>query len=237
MSSLTSASTTIADSAVEPVADLESGAGVRRYATAFAAFGAGAVGLAGFLTCNWEEGPGTAAYLQSLIDKPTQSMISMVLLHYGYLLFVPVAFVLARLSRRGSPRLAAIGLVLSVLGSGLSGFLVTDAYDLSIGQHLPMDTAVRVSEGVSPSAGLAMMLPTVLGAILGLIVLFVAMWRARWVSLLPAVLMLAGWGLGFGAHDLLRAGSGYALVALAFAAIGVRIMRMSNREFADGQQS
>jgi hypothetical protein len=237
MSSITSAPSTATDPAVEPVTALEPGTGLRRHASANAAFGAGAVGLAGMLTCNWEEGPGTATYLQSLIDRPTQSMISMVLLHYGYLLFVPVAFVLARLSRRRSPRLAAIGLVLCVLGSGLSGFLVTDAYDLSIGQHLPMDTAVRVSEGVSPSAGLAMMVPTVFGAILGLVVLMVAMCRARWVSLLPAVLMLAGWVLGFGAHDLLRAGTGYGLVAMAFAAIGVRILRMSNREFADGRRS
>ena len=75
------------------------------------------------------------------------------------------------------------------------------------------------------------------GAILGLVFLFVAMWRARWVSVLPAVLMFGGWALSFGAHDLLRASSGYALIALAFVAIGVRIIRMTDREFADGQRS
>src|SRR5262245_8966237 len=113
-----------AEDAVEP------GTRLRRRASAIAAFGAAGLGLAGFLSCNWENAAGQTAYLQSLIDAPTQSMISMVLLHYGYLLFVPLAFVLARLARRGSPWLAGIGLVLSILGAGLSGFLVTDAYDL-----------------------------------------------------------------------------------------------------------
>ena len=228
---------TSSDPTGEPPGGIEPGTRTRRLGSATAAFGAAGLGLAGFLSCNWEQSAGTAAYLQSLTAKPTQSMISMTLLHYGYLLFVPLAFVLARLSRQCSPWLAAIGLVLSVLGSGLSGFLVTDAYDLSIGQNLPIEMAVKVSEGVSAIAGLAMGLPTALGAITGLVVLMAAMWRARWISLAPAVLMLAGWGLSFGAHTLLRAGSGYALVALALVAVGVRIARMTDREFADGRRS
>jgi hypothetical protein len=237
MTTATPTPLTASDPTVEPSAEVEPGTGLRRRASAFAAFGAAGIGLAGFLTCNWENSTGAAAYLQSLTAKPTQSMVSMLLLHYGYLLFLPVAFALARLARQGSPRLAAIGLVLSVIGSGLSGFLVTDAYDLSIGQNLPIETAVKVSEGVSTLAGLGMGLPTAMGAILGLVFSCVSMWRARWVSLLPAMLMLAGWGLSFGAHDLLRASSGFALVALALVAIGVRILRMTDREFADGRRS
>jgi hypothetical protein len=219
------------DAAIEP------GTRLRRRASAFAACGAAGIGLAGFLSCNWENGAGETAYLQSLIDAPTQSMVSMVLLHYGYLLFVPLAFVLARLSRRGSPWLAGIGLVLSILGSGLSGFLVTDAYDLSIASHLPMETAVKVSEGASGWASVAIAMPTVFGAILGLVVLLAAMWRSRWLTPLPALIMLAGWVISFGAHSLVRAGSGYALVAAALVAVGVRIWQMTDREFATGQRA
>lgn len=222
-----------AESAPEP----ERGSRLRRRASALAAFGAAGLGLAGFLSCNWENTPGTAAYLESLVAKPTQSMISMTLLHYGYLCFVPVAVVLSRLARRRAPVLAAIGLVLSVLGSGLSGFLVTDAYDLSIGQNLPIDSAVKVSEGVSAVAGVGMGLPTVLGSIIGLVLLLLAMWRARWLSLVPAIVMLAGWVLSFGAHTLLRSGSGYALVALAFVAVGARILKMTDLEFATAEKS
>ena len=86
-------------------------------------------------------------------------------------------------------------------------------------------------------AGAGMGLPTVLGSIIGLVLLLVAMWRARWLSPVPAILMLAGWVLSFGAHTLLRSGSGYALVALAFVAVGARILKISDREFASAEKS
>jgi hypothetical protein len=76
----------------------------------------------------------------------------------------------------------------------------------------------------------------VFGAILGLVVLLAAMWRSRWLTPLPALIMLAGWVISFGAHSLVRAGSGYALVAVALVAVGVRIWQMPDREFATGQR-
>jgi hypothetical protein len=124
--------------------------------------------------------------------------------------------------------------VLSVIGSGLSGFVVTDAYDLSIGQHLPPDVAARVSDGVSGGAMLAVALPTIFGAMLGLVLLLVAMWRARWISVLPALLMVAGWAISFHAVGAIRACTGFALVAGALCWVGIRVLRMSDREFAAG---
>jgi hypothetical protein len=208
---------------------------LRRHAAGWSMIAAGAVGLAGFLTAPWEQGSSTADYLASLTAHPTQAMISMAILHWGYLLFVPTAFVLARLARRRSPRLAAAGLVLSVIGSGLSGFLVTDAYDLSIGQHLPTSTAVQVSDGVSGGAMVAIGLPTVFGAMLGLVLLLVAMWRAKWVSVVPAIAMLAGWVLSFQAHGAVRACTGFALVAVALAWVGMRVLRAPNAHFDSGE--
>jgi hypothetical protein len=215
-------------------AETRSGVAGRSRAAGVAAIAAGAVGLAGILTCNWEGGADSASYLRSLTAHPTQSMISMALLHYGYLLFVPVAFVLARLARHGAPKLAASGLILSILGSGLSGFLVTDAYDLSIAQHLPIQTAVRVSDGVSGWAMFGIALPTVFGSMLGLVMLLLAMWRAGWMPLAPALVMLLGWVVGFHAHDLVRASAAFGMVALAFVWTGVRILRGSDEEFQTG---
>jgi hypothetical protein len=213
---------------------LEPGTRLRRRAAGVTAIAAGAISLAGILTCPWENAPGETAYLASLLRDPTMAMVSMVLLHWGYLLFVPVIFVLARLARRRSPRLAATGLVLGVIGSGLSGFLVTDAYDLAIAQSLPLEKAAAVSDSVSPFGMLAMSLPTVAGITLGLVLVFAAMWRARFVSWVPAVVVLAGWGVGYGAHTLVQAGIGMALVAAAFAWIGIRILRLSDAQFAAG---
>jgi hypothetical protein len=216
---------------------VERGTRLRRRATGTAIVAAGVLSMAGILTCPWENSGEEAAYLQSLLSNPPMAMLSMVLLHYGYLLFVPTVFVLARLARRRSPRLAAAGLVLGVLGSGLSGLLVTDAYDLTIAQHLPLAQALAVEDGMPLGGMLAIALPTAFGTIFGLVLLLVAMWRARWVSWVPALLMLAGWVAGYGAHTLVRAGTGMLLVTVALAITGIRVLRMSDREFATGEKA
>jgi hypothetical protein len=226
-----------ADQALLPeaaTAPLERGTRFRRRAAGITAIAAAAVTLAGFLTCPWEDSPLETDYLSTLAHNEFMATLSMVLLHYGYLLFVPVFFVLARLARRRSPKLAATGLALGVLGSGLSGFLVTDAYDLALAQNLPLEKAASISDAVSPVAGMAMGLPTVYGTILGFVVVLAAMWRARYVSVIPAVVMLAGWVVGYGAHTLVQAGSGAALVAIALTWMGIRVLRLSDAQFAAG---
>jgi MFS family permease len=230
-------STVVTPTASITVADVtpERGTRLRRRAAGATAIASGVITLAGFLTCPWETAPGQAVYLESLLRDPRMAMISMVLLHYGYLLFVPTAFVLARLARRRAPKLAATGLVLSVLGAGLSGLLVTDAYDLAIAQHLPMAQAVQVTDAVSPAGMAAIALPTAFGTIFGLVILLAAFWRARWISWLPGAVMLVGWVISFGAHDMVRACSGAALVVIALVAVGVRILRASDTEFAAGE--
>jgi hypothetical protein len=220
-----------------PAAGLEPGTRLRRVAGGAVVVAAGVVTLAGFLTCPWENLPGQDAYLRSLLSNPPMAMLSMVLLHYGYLLFVPTVFVLARLARRRSPKLAATGLVLGVLGSGLSGLVVTDAYDLSLAQHVPFAQALAVEDGISVQGMLAIALPSAFGTIIGLVLVLAAMWRARWISWIPAVVMLAGWAVGFGAHTLIRAGACAVLVALALAVAGIRVLRMSDHEFATGERA
>ena len=52
-------------------------------------------------------------------------LLAAVVLHFGYLLLIPAAFALVHLARCGARRLTYTGLVLSVLGAGLSGLLVS----------------------------------------------------------------------------------------------------------------
>ena len=82
-----------------PTTDL--GRRVRRIAAGGSIIGAGVLTLAGFLTCPWEGGATEADYLRSLTGHPTSAMLSMIVLHFGYLLFVPTAFVLAGWRARG----------------------------------------------------------------------------------------------------------------------------------------
>jgi hypothetical protein len=233
----TTSTTSTAAPVLAPHGEVESGTRLRRVASGATVIAAGVVTLAGFLTCPWENSGGQDAYLHSLLSNPPMAMLSMVLLHYGYLLFVPAVFVLARLARRRSPKLAGTALVLGVLGSGLSGLLVTDAYDLSLAQHLPLTQALAVENGISLPGMLAIALPSAFGTIFGLVLVLAAMWRARWISFVPMVLMLAGWVIGYGAHTLVRAGSGATLVAIALVLVGLRVLRMSDAEFATGERA
>jgi hypothetical protein len=200
--------------------------------------GAGAISLAGFLATPWEGGSSTSAYLRSLVENPTQAVVAATLLHFGYLLFVPTAFVLSRLARRGAPRLSAIGLTLSVLGAGLSGLLVTDMYDLSIGLNVGTTEGVPVSEmsgvAAAPLGFISMALLTSVGALVGLILLAVAVWRARLAPLWPAVAITVGFAGMFGAHGMLRACGFFAVLAVGVAFLGVRVLRMTDERFAAG---
>jgi hypothetical protein len=197
--------------------------------------GAAALSMAGFLVTPWENGSDTESYLRSLTGAPVQAMIAASLLHFGYLLLVPTAFVLARLSRRAAPKLSMTGLAFAVLGSGLSGLVVTDVYDLSIGLHVGEHAGVPVSDmhGV-PGAMIAivsMALTSVAGTLVGLVLLAVAAWRSRIAPVWPAVLVFAGFAATYGAHDALRACSGWAAVAVGLAFLGIRVLRMGDGEY------
>jgi hypothetical protein len=226
--------TTPTASPLAETAPPDRGRRVRRLAAGASITGAGVLTLAGFLTAPWEGGPTETDYLHSLTGHPGQAMLSMVVLHFGYLLLVPFAFVAARLARGGAPKLAAAGLVLGVLGSGLSAVVLTDAYDLAIAQNVPLAEALRIEDGMSVAGFMAIGLTSVVGTVLGSVLLTAALWRARWTSWLPAVAMLAGWAVGYGAHDLVRACSGAALVALSLVAVGVRVLRSTDEQFDTG---
>ena len=199
--------------------------------------GAGAIIFAGNLATPWVGSSATAATMRAYLAHPMQAQVAAVLLHFGYLLLVPAAFTLARLARRGARRLSYAGLVLSVLGAGLSGLLVADFFELGVAQHLPLNTAVRVYDATSQyglGAGLIAR-TTTLGAVIGLVLLASAAWRARWVSWWPAAVILAGWVVAFASETLLLAGVGAGLVFVGMALLAMRVLRASDAEWEDGQ--
>jgi hypothetical protein len=179
-----------------------------------------------------------AAELRTTAAHPMQTQVAALLLHFGYLLLVPTAFALSHLARRGARRLSYTGLVCSVFGAGLSGLLVTDFFSLALAQHLPLGVAVRVSEAAKQySLGVLIAKPSALGALLGLVLLAAAAWRARWVSWWPAAAILIGWVVAIGGNSLVLAGAGSGIVLLGLAALGVRVLRMTDIEWEDGQPS
>jgi hypothetical protein len=101
------------------------------------------------------DGVGTEGYLRSNAEHPDAIRWAAVVLHYGFLLLVPASFGMAHIARRGSRRLSNLGLLLAVLGSGLSGLMAVDYYDLALATTLPMDQAVEVYEAAGAMAGAA----------------------------------------------------------------------------------
>jgi hypothetical protein len=238
MTSTVDRSTTYTPISPSPVVPAEPGTTLRRRAAGLSFLGAAGISLAGFLVTPWEGKSGGATYLNALANHPRQAIVAACLLHFGYLLFVPAAFTMARLARRGASKLTAIGISLAVLGSGLSGLLVTDMYDLSIARHVGAHAGVPISnmDGV-PFAGLgfvSMAMTVSLGLIIGLVLLAAAMRRARLAPLWPTLAIFGGFAAAFGAHDMLRSCAGFGVVFLGVAYLGITVLRMSNERFAYG---
>jgi hypothetical protein len=226
--------------ALVPTADLEPGTTLRRRATGLSLVGAGVVTMAGILTTPFEHGPTTTEYLDSLVGHPRQAVVAATLLHFGYLLFVPGTFVMARLARRAAPRLSAVAVVLATLGVGLSGLLVTDMYDLSIGLHSGTTGGAPTSDmtGVplAPLGFITMGLLTSVGSTLGLVLVAFAMWRARLAPPWAPVAMLVGLGLSFGSSSEVRNITGFGLLCLGIVVIGIRVLRAGDARFAHGAE-
>jgi hypothetical protein len=230
----------IADAVPAAGTGLASGAGggsarLPRTAAGLTMAAAGVIIFAGYLVTPYGNSA-EAAELRTVAAHPMQTQVAAVLLHFGYLLLVPTAFALVHLGRRGARRLSYTGLVFSVLGVGLSGLLVTDFFSLALAQHLPIASAVRVSDAAKQySLGALLAKPSALAAVLGLVLLAVAAWRAGWVSWWPAAAMLAGWIVAIGGNALVPAGIGSGLILLSLVVLGVRVLRMSDGEWEDGR--
>jgi hypothetical protein len=210
------------------------GARLARIASGLSIAGAGALIFAGFVATPWEGSSATIATMRTYLAHPMQVQIAAVLLRFGYLLLIPAAFALARLTRRGARKLSNTGLVLSVLGAGLSGLVVTDFFELSVAQHLPLHTAVQVY-GSTPHYGLGIDLIAMTSNVGALVLLAVAAWRARWVSWVPAAVIVAGFVVIFMGNTSLFGGTGSGLVFVGLALLGARVLRASNAEWEDGR--
>jgi hypothetical protein len=208
-----------------------------RRAAGGAAFLSGLLVFASILMIPFD-GVGSEGYLRSTAEHPDAVRWAAVVLHYGFLLLVPASFGMAYLSRRGSRSLSNLGLVLAVLGSGLSGLVAVDYYDLALVSALPMDRAVEVYDAAGSTAGAApalIQLPSVLGTVLGTVLLSVALRRSGFGSWLAPVALTLGWVVFLaGAQHFVWAAVGTGLLAAATALVGVRILYASDLEWETG---
>jgi hypothetical protein len=207
-------------------AELTPGARFRRVGGALSLIGAGTLTCASLLMIPYANET-TAEYLQTGVDHRTNILWAAVVLHFGYLLLVPAALTLVRLARRNAPKLALAAMVLAGLGSGLSGIIVVDFYDVALANALPADQALDIwNLAASYGQGAIIAASSVFGMALGINLAVFAAWRARAIPVYPLVLSVVGW-LVFTTFsgDAWLPSIGTGLVAIGLAWAGVIVLK------------
>ncbi len=192
------------------------------------------VALVGGLVAKWEEDDTKAAYLQSLAESPTRAQISALLLYFGFLLTAVAVFGILHLLRNRAVVLGHVAGVLAVWGwVTFPGLLISDFYDLSLAQWSNRQEAIAISDRAEGYVGSAVMGIPVLFGVIGLLLLGVALWRARFAPLWVPVVQLLGVAIGFfGPPTVVFFTTGWALSLVALGYVGLKILRMSDEDWA-----
>jgi hypothetical protein len=176
----------------------------------------------------------SAAYLQTGVDHTTNILWAAVVLHFGYLLLVPAAFTLVRLARRNNPGTSLVAMLLAGLGSGLSGIIVVDFYDVALANALPADEALRIFDlAGSYGEGGIIVASTVLPMAIGINLAVYVAWRAGAIPVYPVVLSVVGWVVfTFFSGDAWLPSIGTALVTVGMAWAGLTVLKLRDEVWA-----
>src|SRR3712207_5654178 len=218
--------TTTKPATTTAAAELKPGARFRRVGGALSLLGAGTLTCVSLLMIPYENET-HAQYLQTGVDHRTNILWAAVVLHFGYLLLVPAAFTLVRLARRNAPRLSLTAMVLAGLGSGLSGIIVVDFYDVALANSLPPEQALDIwNLAGSYGQGAIIAGTSVFGMALGINLAVYAAWRARAIPVYPVVLNVVGWAVfTVFSGDAWLPSIGTGLVAVGLAWAGLIVLR------------
>ncbi len=170
---------------------------------------------------------------------PTAVGISASLLHYCWVLLVPGVIGLIHLVRGRGVVLAHIGGVLGVLGLiDFSSLTLVDFFESSAYQRLPAAQAAAIIDGAAQPAMIAgWQLPGMIGTLFGLILITISVvraGRAGWWLPAGTVLGLVVFVIGGTTWTLLLGLAGPAILLVTLGAMGVSLMRMSDREWSAG---
>jgi hypothetical protein len=168
-------------------------------------------------------------YITSLGRDGTITQVSALFLHYGNL-FIGLGVLAAASLVRGpkGSRLTVIGSLLTALGfTNVSGMLLSDWWNLSAAQNLPVEQAAKVFGGFKDSSLLFLWNGFEMASLLGTILLLVGLARAGVLAWWNLAIFVAGFaGLIFIPWDLPRLSAVAVLVGFSpFAMIGVRLFQ------------
>lgn len=148
---------------------------------------------------------------------------------------IPAIFAVAWVARRGAPRLATAGAVLTLLGA-LAGFPLIRGGDelayLTVTEGLDAATMAKLQDVMeNDPVQLVASLLFIVGIVFGLLLLGIALWRSRVAPAWMGIALAAG---GF-THPFMPghvvAGFGLLVAAVGFSGATVALLRMRNDDF------
>jgi hypothetical protein len=211
----------------QPVEERQSAGRVLRIAAGAALVAGPALWAAGMWTSPPAAGTNDIDYITSLGRDGTITQVSALFLHYGNL-FIGLGVLAAASLVRGpkGSRLTVIGSLLTALGfTNVSGMLLSDWWNLSAAQNLPVEQAAKVFGGFKDSSLLFLWNGFEMASLLGTILLLVGLARAGVLAWWNLAIFVAGFaGLIFIPWDLPKLSAVAVLVGFSpFAMIGVRL--------------
>lgn len=213
----------------QPVEERQSASRVLRIAAGAALVAGPALWAAGMWTSPPAAGTTDIDYITSLGRDGTITQVSALFLHYGNL-FIGLGVLAAASLVRGPKggRLTVIGSLLTALGfTNVSGMLLSDWWNLSAAQNLPIEQAAKVFGGFKDSSLLFLWNGFEMASLLGTILLLVGLARAGVLAWWNLAIFVAGFaGLIFIPWDLPKLSAVAVLVGFSpFAMIGVRLFQ------------
>jgi hypothetical protein len=206
----------------------EYGTGLR-LAAGGALVAAPALWAAGMWTSPSAAGTTDVDYITSLGRDATMTQVSALFLHYGNL-FIGLGVLAAASLLRGpkGSRLTVVGAILTALGfTNVSGMLLSDWWNLSAAQNLPIEQAAQVFGGFKDSSLLFLWDGFEVFSLVGSILLLAGLARAGVLGWWTIAVMVAGTaGLMFIPWDLPHLSAVAVAIGFSpFAMIGVRLLQ------------
>lgn len=201
--------------------------------------GVGAIGsavsmAAAAAVAPWE---GDGEWIATVAAEPGRAQAGAILYWLGFLLSICTVLSLVAMVRRRSVRLGLAGTVLAVLGAAAQpGLLISDFFQLAMGQTLPLEEALAVEERMEDYVGLApMYLLGFLGGTLGLFLLALAAWRAGWLHpAVPALYVAAFIAVMLTPTEHLVSIVVWSFMGVFHVLVGLRVLRATDDEWASG---
>jgi hypothetical protein len=223
-------------SSTSPVEERATGSRALRTAAGAALVAGPVLWAAGMWTSPSAAGTTDVDYITSLGRDGAITQVSALFLHYGNLFIGLGVLAAASLVRgpRGS-RLTVVGAILTALGfTNVAGMLLSDWWNLSLAQNVPIEQAAKVFADFKASSLLPLWNGFEMASLLGTVLLLVGLARAGVLAWWNLAIFVAGFaGLVLIPWDLPKLSALAVLVGFSpFAMIGSRLLQRAGVRFS-----